>query len=389
MAERLKPIPPPMLLLQQLVDAGYVASATTPLTTSSILVLTAIGEEALKKGIDAGWTTCRITVTKGLPETDVLAFLRAVELGEVTLTSAVEPAEATVIRYAASNGWEIAVFNDANEWDYIEWIQTPDHRIEYEDIEQLMPKVAAYEPAPEVAWDAYGIPGYMKRAPGTWRGFTGSPRARSADLCDERAFERVLRLLRGGERLQFDGCTSKMLRILFGGDTDSLLTARRFDVHIGMRYRKPFTYYRRLAPGAVSEILTRAELQNVSTPVVIGLPGASVADVRNFGSWSYDPKLIWIVPISTEMQMSVRSSPERWRQPFVGAIPDEGPLALRPLPEWHPPAPRWRELDETLRCPNCGVEAKRYRELTDALVCCACARSFRLARPWARVVPGA
>ncbi len=33
------------------------------------------------------------------------------------------------VRYIASNGWRIVVYNDADEWDYIDSIVTSDGRI--------------------------------------------------------------------------------------------------------------------------------------------------------------------------------------------------------------------------------------------------------------------
>jgi hypothetical protein len=49
----------------------------------------------------------------------------------------------------ASNGWRIVVYNDANEWDYIDNITTADERtFTYEELEQ-MSAVAKYQPSEE------------------------------------------------------------------------------------------------------------------------------------------------------------------------------------------------------------------------------------------------
>ena len=80
-------------------------------------------------------------------------------------TSVTEAEEiyAGIVSYKASNGWKITVFNDANEWDYVEQLRTADEReCDYEDIHEHMPQVEAYRPSDEVAWSRYRIPGYLK-----------------------------------------------------------------------------------------------------------------------------------------------------------------------------------------------------------------------------------
>ena len=99
-----------------------------------------------------------------LTEDEVLAFLRSVERGEVTLDPQQEPQEiyAGNVEYHASNGWTITVFNDANEWDYIEQLCTADGRECHHEALANMPKVESYGPSSEVAWMRYRIPGYCK-----------------------------------------------------------------------------------------------------------------------------------------------------------------------------------------------------------------------------------
>lgn len=95
-------------------------------------------------------------------EAELMAFLVAVERGEVLLRPEREPqyVYAGNVHYAASNGWHIIIFNDANEWDYIDFVQTADGRIaEFEEIDE-MPQVSRHAPTDEVAWSRYGIPGY-------------------------------------------------------------------------------------------------------------------------------------------------------------------------------------------------------------------------------------
>jgi hypothetical protein len=95
-------------------------------------------------------------------QTELAEFLRAIERGSVSLTPEQEPQDvyAGNVSYAASNGWRVVVFNDANEWDYIFSIATSDGRVFDHEALNGMPGIGAYEPSAEVAWTRYGIPGY-------------------------------------------------------------------------------------------------------------------------------------------------------------------------------------------------------------------------------------
>jgi hypothetical protein len=97
-----------------------------------------------------------------LSEAEVWTFLRAIERGDITLSSEEEPQliYAGNVRYAASNGWIITVFNDCNEWDYVDTIETTDGRtLDFDDMPQALRN---YCPSEDVAWTRYGIPGYAQ-----------------------------------------------------------------------------------------------------------------------------------------------------------------------------------------------------------------------------------
>lgn len=99
-----------------------------------------------------------------ISETEIRELLTAIERGTVHLTPVQEPQRiySGVVEYVADNGWRLAVFNDCNEWDYLEWIETPDGR--RVDFDQLYDSsdLAEYVPSTSVAWERYNIPGYMK-----------------------------------------------------------------------------------------------------------------------------------------------------------------------------------------------------------------------------------
>lgn len=97
---------------------------------------------------------------------EIWNFLHSVEDGSVTLACAGEREPQEIysgkVAYSASNGWQIVIFNDCNEWDYIEEIETADgRRIVYDEIDQAFPGIRNYSPGEELSWTRYRIPGPM------------------------------------------------------------------------------------------------------------------------------------------------------------------------------------------------------------------------------------
>jgi hypothetical protein len=200
----------------------------------------------------------------------------------------------------------------------------------------------------------------------------------SVDLnAEARAFGQVREVLAGRLRVPLDAGSSKVLFILFRSATDAVVTPDVFGVHFGpQKRRRPFSYFRSLAPAVVSELLDRAALESVAEPLIIGLPAGDVARVPGYPAWSFDAKLVWIVP-AAEVKIVVRHSPERWSAPFVRPIPTDGPLALRELPDWALQVEH-RNFERPLECPRCGTQSSCYRQAGNALVCQRCGRSFEL-----------
>lgn len=98
-----------------------------------------------------------------LSEDECLDFLQRIETGEITLepVHCAQDVFAGNVEYLASNGWSVVVFNDANEWDYIDRICTRDGRaLDYDQIEESMSRLSQYSPTHEVSWKVYRIPGY-------------------------------------------------------------------------------------------------------------------------------------------------------------------------------------------------------------------------------------
>ncbi len=114
---------------------------------------------------------------KAISNDDLQAFFRAIEKGEIRLVADQEPQDiyAGVVSYEASNGWRLLIFNDANEYDYVEEIRTPDDR--YADINDI--ENSDWRPDDETAWRCLGIPGYC-----TFRCIDAAPacRTRSSEV---------------------------------------------------------------------------------------------------------------------------------------------------------------------------------------------------------------
>lgn len=72
-----------------------------------------------------------MTETLRLPENEAQAFIEAIEKREITLTATIPPDQvyAGNCWYKASNGWELIVFNDCGQFDYIDSITTNDGRV--------------------------------------------------------------------------------------------------------------------------------------------------------------------------------------------------------------------------------------------------------------------
>ncbi|MCB9704848.1 MAG: hypothetical protein H6711_23435 [Myxococcales bacterium] len=94
---------------------------------------------------------------------EAIEFLQAIEAGAVTLRTPVSPQRifAGDVTYAASNGWTLVVYVDANEWDYVARVVSDDGRtLSREDAAILINRYTASD---EVAWARYRIPGYRRR----------------------------------------------------------------------------------------------------------------------------------------------------------------------------------------------------------------------------------
>ena len=101
----------------------------------------------------------------GIQEEELLEFLKAIEEETVSLQPESIPQDiyAGNVSYKASNGWRITIFNDCNEWDYVEQVVAADGRsLDFDEIDNDMPIAREYMPDDEVAWRRYGIPGYMR-----------------------------------------------------------------------------------------------------------------------------------------------------------------------------------------------------------------------------------
>src|SRR5262245_61185316 len=99
----------------------------------------------------SGIITCRQRcepMPNMISEDELLRFLSQVENGSVRLMPEDEPQAvyAGNVRYAASNGWTLVVFNDANEWDYIDSVEAADGRKLDFDALDAMPGVRLYTP---------------------------------------------------------------------------------------------------------------------------------------------------------------------------------------------------------------------------------------------------
>lgn len=100
-------------------------------------------------------------------------FLLDIEAGRVKLTTETQPEDvyAGVVEYKASNGWKIFIFNDCDEWDYVDEVCGDGEVWEF-PAEGDLDAVAEYQPSAEVASRCYGFD-----CDGQWDGCSAPLRA--------------------------------------------------------------------------------------------------------------------------------------------------------------------------------------------------------------------
>lgn len=78
---------------------------------------------------------------------EIRATLAAVERGEVTVTLEKPIGYCGNEHFTLSNGWRIVVFNDCDEWDYIDCIHLPDGRtVEFNELYDHATDIATWTP---------------------------------------------------------------------------------------------------------------------------------------------------------------------------------------------------------------------------------------------------
>jgi hypothetical protein len=83
---------------------------------------------------------------------EAMALLKRIESGEVTLDLQ-KVIFFGPVEYLASDGWKLAVFDDAGEWDYLEWIESPEGQ--RRTFERLPEWFQDYQPPISVISNAY------------------------------------------------------------------------------------------------------------------------------------------------------------------------------------------------------------------------------------------
>lgn len=95
----------------------------------------------------------------------VLHLLRQIEHGEVLLNAlGVDPQEEYCgnISYRTSTRLNLIIFNDCNEWDYVDSVWKGNIRLFDYDQPGFLVEFDHYRPSEEISWQRYGMPGYMK-----------------------------------------------------------------------------------------------------------------------------------------------------------------------------------------------------------------------------------
>lgn len=100
---------------------------------------------------------------------NLASVLEGIDSGEITLRPIGEHPQITYasnVWYRASNGWKFIVFNDCNEWDYLDSFEDEQGK-QPELTEEEQELLAAWEQrqaslSARVLWQRWGIPGHIK-----------------------------------------------------------------------------------------------------------------------------------------------------------------------------------------------------------------------------------
>ena len=88
--------------------------------------------------------------TGKITEELVITLLRAIRLGWLTVQEQFDEGSWTDRIFLVSNGWRVAIFDDAGDWDYIDRVVSPDGcRVDFDAMYDTMPLVMAYDPSQE------------------------------------------------------------------------------------------------------------------------------------------------------------------------------------------------------------------------------------------------
>ncbi|KKW12771.1 MAG: hypothetical protein UY48_C0009G0004 [Candidatus Gottesmanbacteria bacterium GW2011_GWB1_49_7] len=133
----------------------------------------------------ASLPVCGYRTNTKVMKSKILDFFKLIETGYITLTSDTEPqfVFAGNVEYKASNGWRVIIFNDCNEWDYVDSVYNQNDQLlgvfkmgfpghEAKDPEVLDLADFDYKPAKSLWWNRYGIPGWCKYKNPLWHGNT-------------------------------------------------------------------------------------------------------------------------------------------------------------------------------------------------------------------------
>lgn len=102
-------------------------------------------------------------------EDEALAVLEAVDRGDIAVYDEERTSAAgrSIAVYHLPNGWTVEVFNDCDQWDYLEGIEAPDGRkadfdaisggIDAKPGDEPMPRLYKWRPSPATVLERWGL----------------------------------------------------------------------------------------------------------------------------------------------------------------------------------------------------------------------------------------
>lgn len=185
---------------------------------------------------------------------------------------------------------------------------------------------------------------------------------------DARHFAATRAVLESSASPRLDAGALKLLRILLTVGSDSVISSDGFLTRLAGSPKREFSYLLALAPAALGNLLTWAEVKEWRDVRAAIVP---LRELKLPPDRSHERCLIWLRDEGNTIRLAARPESDELMTVLW-------PAAIEAAAH-SPSAKVYRELDPARPCPHCAVPLARVRELKidRAMMCEHCGRTFR------------